>query len=41
MLEYALENGFVPMVQDGIGKVLAGEIDIPELINTVDLTDRL
>lgn len=41
MLEYALENGFVPMVQDGISKVLAGEIDIPELINTVDLTDRL
>jgi type IV pilus assembly protein PilB len=41
MMEYALENGFVPMVQDGITKVLAGEIDIPELINTVDLTDRL
>jgi type IV pilus assembly protein PilB len=41
MLEYALQNGFVPMVQDGISKVLAGEIDIPELINTVDLTDRL
>lgn len=41
MLEYALENGFVPMVQDGISKVLSGDIDIPELINTVDLTDRL
>jgi type IV pilus assembly protein PilB len=41
MLEYALQNGFVSMVQDGISKVLAGEIDIPELINTVDLTDRL
>ena len=41
MLEYAMQNGFVPMVQDGISKVLAGEIDIPELINTVDLTDRL
>lgn len=41
MLEYALENGFVPMVQDGIAKVLAGHIDIPELISTVDLTDRL
>jgi general secretion pathway protein E/type IV pilus assembly protein PilB len=41
MLEYALENGFVPMVQDGISKVLAGYIDIAELINTVDLTDRL
>ena len=41
MLEYALQNGFVPMVQDGITKVLEGVIDIPELINTVDLTDRL
>ncbi len=41
MLEYALQNGFVPMVQDGISKVLSGDIDIPELINTVDLTDRL
>ena len=41
MMDYALQNGFVPMVQDGISKVLAGEIDIPELINTVDLTDRL
>jgi len=41
MLEYAIENGFVPMVQDGIIKVLAGHIDIPELISTVDLTDRL
>lgn len=41
MLAYAMENGFVPMVQDGITKVLAGELDIPELINTVDLTARL
>lgn len=41
MLEYALENGFVPMVQDGISKVLAGYIDMAELISVVDLTDRL
>lgn len=41
MMEYAMANGFVPMVQDGISKVLAGYIDIPELISTVDLTDRL
>ena len=41
MMEHALETGFVPMVQDGISKVLAGEIDLNELINTVDLTDRL
>lgn len=41
MMEHALEHGFVPMVQDGIAKVLAGEIDVAELINTVDLTDHL
>lgn len=41
MLEYALSQDFVPMVQDGIEKILAGQIDIAELINTVDLTDRL
>lgn len=41
MMEYLLENGFIPMVQDGIGKVLRGEIDLQELIDTVDLTDRL
>jgi general secretion pathway protein E/type IV pilus assembly protein PilB len=41
MMEYALENGFVPMVVDGIDKVIGGEIDLGELISTVDLTDRL
>lgn len=41
MFEYAVEQGFITMVQDGISKVLQGEIDLPELINTVDLTDRL
>lgn len=41
MMEYALENGFIPMVQDGIAKVLKGDIDLNELIATVDLTDRL
>lgn len=41
MLEYALENGFVTMQQDGISKVLSGEITLDELINTIDLTDRL
>lgn len=41
MMEYALENGFVSMVEDGIDKVINGEIDIGELISTVDMTDRL
>ena len=41
MMGHALKNGFVPMVQDGINKVLAGDIDMKELVSTVDLTDRL
>jgi general secretion pathway protein E/type IV pilus assembly protein PilB len=41
LLEYALDNGFVPMAQDGIDKVVSGEIDLPELISTIDMTDRL
>ncbi|MDX1975312.1 MAG: GspE/PulE family protein [Rickettsiales bacterium] len=41
MMEYALSNGFVTMQQDGINKVLAGEITLEELISTIDLTDRL
>lgn len=41
ILEYALSKGFVTMQQDGISKVLAGEITITELINTIDFTDRL
>ncbi len=41
MIAYALEKGFIPMVQDGISKVLAGVTDLDELIRTVDLTDRL
>lgn len=41
MMEYALTNGFITMQQDGINKVLAGEIALSELINTIDLTDRL
>ncbi len=41
MMEYSLENGFIPMPIDGIDKVMNGEIDIKELINTIDMTDRL
>ena len=41
MLEHSLKTGFVPMMQDGINKVLAGVIDLEELINTIDMTDRL
>jgi type IV pilus assembly protein PilB len=41
MMDYALASGFITMQQDGIEKVLTGEIDLDELINIVDLTDRL
>lgn len=41
MMEYALDNGFIPMAQDGIDKVIKGHIDIQELINTIDMTERL
>ncbi len=41
MMEYALENGFISMMEDGIDKVLNGEIDINQLINTIDMTERL
>ncbi len=41
MMEYALTHGFVTMQQDGINKVLQGEISLEELISTIDLTDRL
>jgi type IV pilus assembly protein PilB len=41
MTDYLNANGFVSMQQDGIDKVLAGEITITELVNTIDLTDRL
>jgi type IV pilus assembly protein PilB len=41
MMDYALSSGFITMQQDGIEKVLAGEIDLEELINVIDLTDRL
>ena len=35
------EKGYKPMAEDGIDKVLAGEIDIPSLIRAVDMTSRL
>lgn len=41
MMEHALENGFIPMVMDGIDKVMNGQISLKELIDTIDLTERL
>lgn len=41
LFEYATTRGYQTMMQDGIAKVLSGEIDVAELMNTVDLTERL
>lgn len=41
MINHALSKGYVPLIQDGIEKVLLGITDIPELISTVDVTERL
>lgn len=41
MMSHAIEKGFVPIIQDAATKVLTGIIDIPEMIRTVDVTERL
>ncbi len=41
MMDYAMSQGFVTMAEDGIAKVLEGAIDLKELIDTIDMTDRL
>ncbi len=41
MMQHALDNGFIPMAEDGIQKVLQGDIDLEELIRRIDMTDRL
>ena len=40
-LKCAREQGFVRMAEDGVAKILRGEIDLTELIRAVDVTDRL
>ncbi len=41
LLEHALKNDFVPMVEDGLEKVISGIIDLKELVRVVDMTDRM
>jgi type IV pilus assembly protein PilB len=41
LLEMAMKNGFVPMVEDGLEKVIAGITDLKELMRVIDLTDRM
>jgi len=41
IFKYAIETGFIPMVEDGVEKVVKGIIDLKELVRVVDLTDRM
>ena len=41
MNEYIVEQGFKDMTHDGVEKVLNGDMDMVELISTVDLTERM
>lgn len=41
LLDHALKNDFVPMMEDGIEKVIAGITDLKELMRVVDMTDRM
>lgn len=41
MYDFAIKNGFVPMIEDGIAKVLAGVTDLDELVRVVDMTGRM
>lgn len=41
MYNHAIDNGFVPMVEDGLLKVLAGVTDLEELSRVVDMTGRM
>jgi hypothetical protein len=41
MLNHAAKIGYKPMLEDGIGKVLAGITDIDELASTINITERL
>lgn len=41
ILEYAMNKGFIPMVEDGVEKVIGGVIDLKELMRSVDMTDRM
>ncbi len=41
LFQYAKEHGFQTLVDDGIGKVLNKVTSLEELIDTIDMTDRL
>ena len=41
MMTYIKSRGFIPMPGDGVDKVLRGILDVEELIETINMTDRM
>lgn len=41
MLSYAIKAGFTLMSDDGVEKIIAGMTDLEEVINTVDMSERM
>jgi type IV pilus assembly protein PilB len=41
MYEYIIKKGFIPMIEDGINKVIQGVTDIKELMRVIDMTERI
>jgi general secretion pathway protein E/type IV pilus assembly protein PilB len=41
MYNHIMSKGFVPMIEDGIDKVVQGMTDMKELIRVVDMTERM
>lgn len=41
MIEHVSKKGFIPLIQDGSEKVLAGITSVEELMTVVDVTERL
>lgn len=41
LLEHAQQTGFVSMAQDGAWKVMRGDTSVEELIDNIDMTERL
>jgi type IV pilus assembly protein PilB len=41
MITYAMEKGFIPILQDGIDRVIDGITDVDEIIRVLDVTERL
>jgi len=41
IIEHAMQHGFKPMSDDGIRKVLDGDMDVEELVRRIDMTARM